>query len=151
MSYERDASNDLVYNSTTGEYETANNTKYISNLSNGTDTYVIKDANALHSAEEALPSQTSQSGKFLTTNGTTASWANVPTEIPSQSGNSGKFLTTNGSAVSWASISVMTGADGTNAGTSGLTPQPAATDNTKFLKGDGTWADVPVATFYWNE
>ena len=53
---------------------------------------------------DALPSQTSQSGKFLTTNGTTASWANIPTEIPSQSGNSGKFLTTDGSAVSWATI-----------------------------------------------
>lgn len=28
-----------------------------------------------------------------------------PTELPSQSGNSGKFLTTNGSAVSWATVS----------------------------------------------
>lgn len=34
---------------------------------------------------------------------------------------------------------VMTGADGTNAGTSGLVPAPAATDNNKFLAGDGTW------------
>ena len=33
----------------------------------------------------------------------------------------------------------FTGADGTNAGTSGLVPAPSATDNTKFLKGDGTW------------
>ena len=33
----------------------------------------------------------------------------------------------------------FTGADGTNAGTNGLVPQPAAGDNTKFLKGDGTW------------
>ena len=36
----------------------------------------------------------------------------------------------------------MTGADGTNAGTAGYVPAPAATDNTKYLKGDGTWADV---------
>ena len=34
----------------------------------------------------------------------------------------------------------MTGADGTNAGTSGVVPAPAATDNTKYLRGDGTWA-----------
>lgn len=34
----------------------------------------------------------------------------------------------------------MTGADGTNAGTLGAVPAPAATDNTKFLRGDGTWA-----------
>lgn len=51
---------------------------------------------------DALPSQTSQSGKFLTTNGTTASWANVDA-LPSQTGQSGKFLMTNGSAASWAS------------------------------------------------
>lgn len=40
--------------------------------------------------------------------------------------------------------SVFTGATGSTAGASGLVPQPAATDNTKFLKGDGTWADVPT-------
>ena len=58
---------------------------------------------------DALPSQTSQSGKFLTTNGTTASWDNIPTELPSQQGNNGKFLTTNGSSASWATVSA--GAD----------------------------------------
>lgn len=45
----------------------------------------------------------------------------------------------------------FTGADGTNAGAAGLVPAPAATDNTKFLKGDGTWAEagasVVVVTF----
>ena len=35
----------------------------------------------------------------------------------------------------------MTGADGTNAGTTGSVPAPTATDNTKFLRGDGTWAE----------
>lgn len=34
------------------------------------------------------------------------------------------------------------GADGSNAGESGLVPAPSATDNVKFLKGDGTW-DIP--------
>lgn len=34
------------------------------------------------------------------------------------------------------------GANGTSGGASGLVPAPAATDNTKFLKGDGTWAAV---------
>lgn len=37
---------------------------------------------------------------------------------------------------------VMTGADGTNPGTSGFVPAPAATDNEKFLRGDGTWAEA---------
>ena len=39
-------------------------------------------------------------------------------------------------------LNVMTGADGTNAGTKGAVPAPTATDNTKFLRGDGTWATV---------
>lgn len=40
------------------------------------------------------------------------------------------------------SVSTMTGATGLVAGTSGLVPAPSASDNTKFLKGDGTWASV---------
>ena len=39
-------------------------------------------------------------------------------------------------------ISTMVGANGTDAGTSGLVPQPSATDNMKFLRGDATWAIV---------
>lgn len=38
---------------------------------------------------------------------------------------------------------IMTGATGSAAGTAGYAPTPAATDNTKFLKGNGTWSDVP--------
>ena len=37
---------------------------------------------------------------------------------------------------------VFTGADGTDAGSMGLVPAPLATDNNKFLKGDGTWAII---------
>ena len=46
----------------------------------------------------ALPGQAGNSGKFVTTDGTNASWA-LP--IASQTGNSGKYLTTNGTATSW--------------------------------------------------
>jgi hypothetical protein len=49
----------------------------------------------------ALPGQSGNAGKFVTTDGTNASWAEV---YPSQTGNSGKFLTTNGTAASWADI-----------------------------------------------
>ena len=52
---------------------------------------------------DALPSQTGQSGKFLTTNGTAASWANVDA-LPSQTGQSGKYLTTDGTTSSWATV-----------------------------------------------
>ena len=39
-------------------------------------------------------------------------------------------------------LSDFTGADGTNAGAHGLVPAPSATDNEKFLQGDGTWETV---------
>ena len=51
-----------------------------------------------------IPSQSGNTGKHLTTDGTTVSWSTIPTEIPSQSGNTGKHLTTDGSAVSWVTI-----------------------------------------------
>lgn len=41
------------------------------------------------------------------------------------------------------SISNFTGANGTTAGTKGAVPAPAAADNVKYLKGDGTWATIP--------
>jgi hypothetical protein len=50
-----------------------------------------------------VPSQTGNSGKYLTTNGTTSSWGAVEA-LPSQTGNSGKYLTTNGTTASWASV-----------------------------------------------
>lgn len=42
----------------------------------------------------------------------------------------------------------MTGATSSAAGAKGLVPAPAAGDNVKFLRGDGTWADdLPRASF----
>jgi microcystin-dependent protein len=38
----------------------------------------------------------------------------------------------------------MVGANGSVAGQAGIAPQPAATDNSKFLRGDGTWAAASV-------
>lgn len=45
------------------------------------------------------------------------------------------------------SANQMTGADGTNAGTAGIVPAPSETDNTKYLRGDGTWS-TPTDTTY---
>ena len=50
-----------------------------------------------------VPSQATHSGKYLTTDGSTASWATVDA-LPSQTGNTGKYLTTDGSTASWATI-----------------------------------------------
>jgi len=51
--------------------------------------------------------------------------------------------------------SAFTGTDGSAAGTAGLVPAPATTDTGKFLKADGTWAEVqgggvavPTLTWY---
>lgn len=66
----------------------------------------------VQSEGSSLPSQTGNAGKFLTTDGTDASWATVDT-LPSQSGNSGKFLKTNGTTASWANALTNT-ATGTN-------------------------------------
>ena len=52
------------------------------------------------------PTQTGNSGKYLTTNGSTTSWATVDT-LPSQTGNSGKYLTTDGTSASWASVATL--------------------------------------------
>lgn len=48
-----------------------------------------------------IPSLTGNAGKYLTNNGTSASWATVDA-LPSQTGNAGKYLTTDGTTASWA-------------------------------------------------
>lgn len=51
----------------------------------------------------SLPDQTGQAGKYLTTDGTDASWGTVDA-LPSQTGNANKFLTTNGTTASWGDV-----------------------------------------------
>lgn len=83
-----------------------------------------------------------------------ASW--IPSWFPSQSGQSGKVLTTNGSSLSWtaqAGATDMTGATASTDGTHGLVPAPLAGEQGKFLRGDGTWFDIlsaiyPVGSIY---
>ena len=70
---------------------------------NGTTIPTSKTLVATDSTAYVVPSQTGNTGKYLTTDGTTSSWGAV-NALPSQTGNSGKYLTTNGTAASWASI-----------------------------------------------
>jgi hypothetical protein len=70
---------------------------------NGTTIPSSKTLVATDSTQYVVPSQTGNSGKYLTTNGTVSSWG-VVDALPSQTGNSGKFLTTNGTAASWSVI-----------------------------------------------
>ena len=39
-------------------------------------------------------------------------------------------------------ISTMSGSDGVSAGSRGLVPAPSSTDNTRYLRGDGSWSDA---------
>lgn len=59
--------------------------------------------------KDSLPSRSGNSGKYLTNNGTDASWGTVSQySLPSQSGKAGKFLTTNGTTESWAAAAFAT-------------------------------------------
>jgi hypothetical protein len=118
-----------------------------------------------------IPTQTGQSGKYLTTNGTTVSWDTVSsfsgsytdltnkptiptnnnqltngagyitaTGIATQTGNSGKYLTTDGTTTSWGTVSTFSGSyvDLTNKPTID-TLAPSQTGNIgKILTTSGT-------------
>lgn len=103
---------------------------------------------------DSLPSQTGQGGKFLTTDGTDASWANVDA-LPSQTGQNGKFLTTDGTDASWTNVDALpaqTGqggkfltTDGTDASWATVDALPSQTGNSgKFLTTDGSSASWSV-------
>ena len=79
-------------------------------LVSGTNIKTVNNASILGEGNiniDSLPAQSGNSGKFLTTDGTDASWATVDA-LPAQSGNAGKFLTTDGTDASWATISIPT-------------------------------------------
>ena len=52
---------------------------------------------------DLLPSQANNGGKYLSTNGSLASWQTVDA-LPSQTGNDGKYLKTNAGVASWATL-----------------------------------------------
>ena len=90
------------------EYKVADNKQ--DKLISGTNLKTINSTSLLDSGDittnDLLPSQIGNTGKFLTTDGTDISWADVDA-FPSQSGNSGKFLMTDGSVVSWEQLAAV--------------------------------------------
>jgi len=54
-------------------------------------------------APTEIPSQTGNSGEFLTTNGTTLSWTPI-SQVPSMVGQDGLYLTNDGTDASWAAV-----------------------------------------------
>lgn len=67
--------------------------------------------------------------------------------VSTSTSNNWKMLGSDGKIPS-ARLSAFTGADGVNAGVLGAVPAPTATDNTKFLRGDGTWASAGGGSSY---
>ena len=65
-------------------------------------------------------------------------------EDPNKQLQDGQFLVYDVENNSWvpASLDIFTGATTESAGTSGLVPQPQAGDHDKYLRGDGSWADL---------
>ena len=57
--------------------------------------------------ESQLASQTGNSGKYLTTDGTNTSWGDVSSDVASQTVNSGKYLTTDGTNTSWGEVQTV--------------------------------------------
>ena len=62
---------------------------------------VLADLETRLSGDAMLPSQAGNSGKFLTTNGSSMSWT-VIDALPSQTNNANKILSTNGTNAYWA-------------------------------------------------
>ena len=68
--------------------------------------------------------------------------------VPSSAAaDSGKVLTVNAQgAAAWNTLPGMAGATASEAGSAGAVPAPAAGDQGKFLKGDGTWGEATNLT-----
>lgn len=54
------------------------------------------------SLSSSLPGQAGNAGKYITTDGSTASWGAIANPFPSQTGQAGKSVVTDGTSVSWA-------------------------------------------------
>jgi len=99
-------------NGTAAQWASANPTLAVGELGVETDTSRFKIGTGSTawtsltyvSGIGSLPSQTSNSGKYLTTDGTNTSWGTV-NALPTQTSNSGKYLTTDGTSASWGTIS----------------------------------------------
>jgi len=83
-------------------------------------------------------------GQILTSNGTSApTWQAAPVSLPSQTGNNGKYLTTDGSTASWATVAAGAALSNDTSTASNLYPLFAAatsgvpttiyTSNSKYL------------------
>jgi hypothetical protein len=69
---------------------------------------------------DLYPSQATNTGKVLTTNGTDVSWVTSPNQVPTTTGQTGKWLTNNGTTYYWENLLLIPALDNTvGTGTTG--------------------------------
>lgn len=96
-------------------------------------------ANLGITADLVLPDQTAATpGQVLTTDSTTASWADPAGGLPDQTGNAGKYLTTDGSAAAWNGVVATDITDSTSTGRSVLTAANAGAARTAITAAAAT-------------
>ena len=114
------------------EYKVADNKQDL--LVSGTNIKTINNNSIVGSGDvhiDSLPSQSGNTGKFLTTDGTDASWADVDA-FPDQTGNTGKYLTTNGTTTSWDALATVANSGSYN----DLSDKPTINDLTSQAQQD---------------
>jgi len=93
---------------------------------------------------DPLPSQTGQSGKVLTTNGTVTSWVPGASGLPSQTGQAGKYLQTDGTTATWQGVTSLIVSDITGAPTTRTVSAPNFyTVDTSFGSYNLSLANLP--------
>jgi len=128
----------LTGNSSTGavtigpDYGTSKN--IILSATNLVGTRIADDAHIIYSDAKSIVNYGAVQDLPFTANTGTVTGVSGTAPIVSSGGTSPAI-----------SIDNFTGANGTSAGKKGAVPAPAAADNVKYLKGDGTWATVPAS------
>lgn len=114
------------------------NTKLYANSSAA---YLTTDEAGIYIANSSTGLYVARNGSSLTYNG------NNVLDSSCVDGTTVTYDSSTGKISANVTVADFTGADGTNAGVHGLVPAPTATDNVKYLRGDGSWA-TPTNTTY---
>jgi hypothetical protein len=104
-------------------------------------------ATATAAADDAQASQTAaatSASNAATSETNAAASATAAASSASSAAQEATNAAASATAAQAAIATDMTGATASTAGAHGLVPAPSAGDNAKFLRGDGTWEDVPA-------
>ena len=99
------AENGIIQRPTTDYTVSGSTLTFVTAPNNGVDIQIreLSLNGGMSTGGTSLPYQGGNSGKYLTTDGATATWSTV-SALPTQTGNTGKYLTTDGTTSSWATV-----------------------------------------------